>query len=154
VLQCVAMCCSVLQDFTNKYPCCNKRTPLFRCNSLRSVLQCVAIYGSVLQCVAGYYSVLQCVAFAVTRLAVCCSVLQRIAVCCSMVQWNAVCCSVLQLVSSPMNLASLSVTYSVAVYCNVLQCVAGFSDSVLSKMVIFPRTREGKHAVPTNLYGG
>jgi len=36
----------------------------------------------------------------------------------------------------------------------VLQCVAGFSDFVLSKMAIFPRTREGKRAVSTNLHGG
>jgi len=54
-LQCVAVCCSVLQRVA---ACC-------------SVLQCVAVCCSVLQRVAACCSVLQCVA-------VCCSVLQCI----------------------------------------------------------------------------
>ena len=45
-LQCVAVCCSVLQCVA---VCC-------------SVLQCVAVYCSVLQCVAVCCRVLQCVA--------------------------------------------------------------------------------------------
>ena len=45
MLQCVAVCCSVL-----------------RCAAVcRSVLQCVAVCCSVLQCVAACCSVLQCV---------------------------------------------------------------------------------------------
>jgi len=56
VLQCVAVCCSVLQC----------AVPAF-C----SVLQCVAVCCSVLQCaVPAFCSVLQCVA-------VCCSVLSQ-----------------------------------------------------------------------------
>ena len=63
LLQCVAVCCSMLQYVA---VCC-------------SVLQCVAVRCSVLQCVAMCCSVLQCVA-------VCCSVLQCVAVCCSVLQ--------------------------------------------------------------------
>jgi len=72
-LQCVAVCCSVLQYAA---VCC-------------SVLQCAAVCCSVLQCTAVCCSVLQCAA-------VCCSVLQCAAVCCSVLQYVAVCCSVLQ----------------------------------------------------------
>jgi len=57
VMQCVAVCCSVLQ----------------------CALQCVAVCCNVLQCVAVCCSVLQCVA-------VCCSVRQCVAVCCSVLQ--------------------------------------------------------------------
>ena len=57
MLQCVAVCCSVLQRVA---VCC-------------SVLQCVAVCCSMLQCVAARCSVLQCVA-------VCRSVLQCVAV--------------------------------------------------------------------------
>ena len=65
VLQCVAVCCSVLQCVA----------VLLQCVAVcYSVLQCVAVRCSVLQCVAVCYSVLQCVA-------VCCSVLQCVAVC-------------------------------------------------------------------------
>jgi len=56
VLQCVAVCCSVLLCVA---VCC-------------SVLQCIAVCCSVLQCVAVCCSVLQCIA-------VCCSVLHRVA---------------------------------------------------------------------------
>ena len=52
VLQCVAVCCSMVLDFTHEYSCCNKCTPLFRCHSLCSVLQCVAACCRVLKCVA------------------------------------------------------------------------------------------------------
>jgi len=58
LLQCVAVCCSVLKCVA---VCC-------------SVLQCVPVCCSMLQCVAVCCSVLQCVA-------VCCSVLQCVAVC-------------------------------------------------------------------------
>jgi len=60
VLQCVAVCCSVLQCVA------------VECMYLLSVLQCVAVCCSVLQCVA-----------------VCCSVLQCVAVCCSRVYVSA-----------------------------------------------------------------
>jgi len=68
VLQCVAVCCSVMQ-----------LTPLRSCASLfpRScVLQCVAVCCSVLQCV---------------DVAVCCSVLMCVAVYCSVLQCVAMC---------------------------------------------------------------
>jgi len=57
VLQCVAVCCSRLQDMTQKSVCC-------------SVLQCVVVCRSVLSCVAVCCSVLQCVTrheFGLTR---------------------------------------------------------------------------------------
>ena len=72
VLQRVVVCCSILQS---NAVCC-------------SVLQCVAVCCSVLQCTAVCCSVLQCVA-------VCCSVLQCVAVCCRMLQRVAACYSVL-----------------------------------------------------------
>jgi len=69
VLQCVAVCCSVLL-------CVVVYCSMLQCVAVCcSVLQCVAVWCSVLQCVAVWCSVLQCVA-------VCCSVLhctQRIA---------------------------------------------------------------------------
>jgi len=124
VLQCVAVCCGI--SLINTRVVIN--TPLSfavtRFVVCCRVLQCMAVCCNVLQDVAvccfrchSLGSVLQCVA-------VCCSVLRCVAVCCSVVQWNTVCCSVLQWVSLPMNLTSLSITYSVAVYCNVLQGVA------------------------------
>jgi len=74
VLQCIAVCCSVLQV------CC-------------SVLQYVVVSCSVIAvCCSVCCSVLQCVA-------VCCSVLQRVAACCSVLQYVAVCCSVVQSVA-------------------------------------------------------
>ena len=95
VLQCVAVCCSVLQT---KIAACRWCHWLVCC----SVLQCVAVCCSVLRCVAVWCSVVQCVA-------VCCNVLHYVAVCCSVVQCGAVWCSVVQLV---------------AVQCSVLRCVA------------------------------
>jgi len=82
VLQCVAVCCSVLTaTISIKF---SRESPIF-------VLQCVAVCCSVLQCVAVCCSVLQCVDChnvnqVVTGIpdlyvAVCCSVLQCVAVC-------------------------------------------------------------------------
>ena len=72
MLQCVAVCCIVLQRVA---ACCR-------------VLQCIAVCCSVLQCIAVCCSVLQCVV-------VCCSVLQCVAACCSVLQCAVVHCSVL-----------------------------------------------------------
>ena len=85
MLQCVAVCCSVLHWVLRQQV---------------GVLQCVAVCCSVLhrvlrqqvgvlKCIAVCCSLLQCVA-------VCCSVFQCVAVCCSVLQCVAVCCSVLQ----------------------------------------------------------
>ena len=71
MLQCVAVCCSVLHGLA------------FHETGLALAVRC-----SELQRVAVCCSELQCVA-------VCCSVLQRVAVCCSVLQCVAVCCSVL-----------------------------------------------------------
>ena len=68
MLQCVAVCCSVLQCVAESR---KDFGPLLSrpARRLLSVLQCAAVCCSVLQCVAVCCSVLQCVA-------VCCSVLQ------------------------------------------------------------------------------
>ena len=73
MLQCAAVCCSVLQCAA---VCC-------------SALQCVAVCCSVLQCAAVCCSVLQCAA-------VCCSVLHCVVVYCSVLQCVAVCRCALQ----------------------------------------------------------
>jgi len=73
VLQCVAVCCSVLQYVT---AFCKNWNHLFgahlpqRTCAHEAMLQCVAVCCSVLQCAAVCCSVLQCVA-------VCCTVLQK-----------------------------------------------------------------------------
>jgi len=68
-LQCVAVCCSVLQ-YVVKIVCVRDAppAPLFSHRYVH-VLQCVSACCSVIQCVAMCCSVLQCVA-------VCCCVLQ------------------------------------------------------------------------------
>jgi len=116
VLQCVAMCCIVLQCVADT---CRK--PIY------SVLQCVAVCCSVLQCVAVCCSVLQIpsgspstsaartqfwtsnplsslsscassftgcideIPLNDTCMAVCCNVLQCVAMCCSVLQCVAMC---------------------------------------------------------------
>ena len=98
MLQCVAVCCSVLQCIpthcnTDGSSLCQimtvKKTPwigqeacsgasIIECSACQccSVLQRVAVSWSELQCVAVRCSVLQCVA-------VCCGVLPCVAACCS-----------------------------------------------------------------------
>jgi len=68
VLQCVAVCCSVLQRVARRLYVSKTHMSL----QGAGVLQCVAVCCSVLQCVAACCSVLQ-------RVAACCSVLQRVA---------------------------------------------------------------------------
>ena len=83
VLQCLTVCCSVLQRVLF-------RVVLLYCRCVVCcvVLQCVAACCSVLQCVAACCSVLQCVlsvwsyyTAGVWYVAMCCMVLQCIAVC-------------------------------------------------------------------------
>jgi len=107
MLQCVAVCCSVLQcvaaplvkALTTVHVFA--RLPVVCCG----VLQRVAVCCSVLQCVAVCYSVLQCVA-------VCCSVLQCVAACCSVLR------SRIKARATVHMFARLPV-----VCCNSLQCV-------------------------------
>ena len=100
MLQGSAVCCSVMRFVQCVAVCC-------------SVLQCVAVCYSVLcrlgeeqvmrfypeiwadmccSVLQGIYSTLQCVAG-------CCSVLQCVVECCSVLQYASVCCSVLQYVT-------------------------------------------------------
>jgi len=81
VLQCVAVCCSVLQCVA---VCCS-----VCCSVLQCVLQCVAVYCGVLQCVV----VTSLKEAAIRRVYLCCNM------CCSVLQCVAVCCSVLQCVA-------------------------------------------------------
>jgi len=74
VLQCVVVCCSVLQCVAAFWRVC--------C----SVLQCVAVYRRVL-----------------ARVVVCCSVLQSAVMCCSVSQCVAMCCRKLQRVDACCN---------------------------------------------------
>jgi len=87
-LQCLAVCCSVLQCVTG-----NGGQFLWTleeaCCSCCSVLQCLAVCSSVSQSAALCCSVLHCAA-------ACCSVLQSAAVCCRVLQHAAGCCSVLR----------------------------------------------------------
>jgi len=112
VLQCVAVCCSVLQCIETCYTVSRMTLTycMSGCATSTRTLQCGVVCCSVLQCVAVCYSVLQCVAVCcrakyLPRVRVCyfhlhvavwCSMLQCVAVCCSVLQCVAVCCSVLQ----------------------------------------------------------
>ena len=97
VLQCVAVCCSVLQCVAVRCIRCRPGCQILSVtyeprpahDSLHCALQCVAVRCSALQCVAVRCSALQCV---VVR----CSTLQYVAVRCSALQCAAVRCSVLQ----------------------------------------------------------
>ena len=79
VVQCVAVCCSVLQFVA---VCTLGNTLQHTATHFRFVLQFVAVCCRVLPFVAVCCSVLQCVV-------VCCSVLQCVAVCCSVLPWLA-----------------------------------------------------------------
>jgi len=74
VLQCVAVCCSMLQLVAVLFS-------EMVLSSSKCVLQCVVV-RNLMQCVA-----------------VCCSMLQYVAVCCSVLQCDTMCCSVMQCVA-------------------------------------------------------
>jgi len=152
VLQCVAVCCSMLQCVSVRTHCSKNHS---KCSDISHhfITQCIAVLAhasypstppqlvcSVLQCVAVCCSVLQ-------RVAVCCSVLQRIAPYCSVLQCNAlccvaVCCRVLQCVTEhpiilsitrlmphcppPIVAVCCSVWQHVAVCCRVVQCIIAY----------------------------
>jgi len=131
-LQCVAVCCSVLQCVAVFDVCCSVilETVLAQTRRVADAsekMQRVAVCCSVLQCVAVCCSVLQSVAVSYSRL--CsrelvaspmrvggCSLLQYVTLCCNALQCVAICCSVLQC-----GAVRRSVLPCVAVCCNVLQ---------------------------------
>ena len=155
MLQCVAVCCSVLQgdavQTTQLPPCAApKRCRGYYLQVCCSVLQCVAICCGELQrdavqtsqlppcaapkgaesvmceCVAVRCTVLQCVA-------VCCNALQCVAVPCSVSHCVAVCCSVMQFRHPSLRHVLLPKACAV-LSASVLQCnavVAAVFDSVL-----------------------
>ena len=103
MLQCAAVCCSVLQRVA---ACC-------------SVLQCVAVCCSVVRCSAVWCSALQRVCFAPIASGF---VLQCVAVCYSVLQCVAVCCTVLQcvaVVSVSHLLHKVPTSLRIATYSNV-----------------------------------
>jgi len=124
VLQCVTVCCSVLQSVA-----------VIKHGTAATVFQWLRLHKSIQQSefVNGMYCsvlhyVAECVAVCCSvlqRVAVCCSVLQCVAVCCSVLQRVAVCCSVLQCVAyMAVRAQEISWIYRVCVCCSVLQCVA------------------------------
>jgi len=140
MLQCVAVCCSVLQSVeVCRVPC---NVPQYVAGILvsRRMLQCVAVRysaqylrdtykfdGSVLQCVAVCCSVLQSVAtcYSALQRAVACRVLQCSVVRCFVLQYVAVRCRMLQCA-----VLFCSVLHCVAVCCSALHCVAAQSSYV------------------------
>ena len=107
MLQCVAVCCCVLQYVVVSRTCYTL-----------TVLQCVArvvVCCSVLQCVAVFRT--SCTLIMLQCVAECCSVLQYVAVCCSVLHCVAACCSVSYIPHT------LRVLQCGAVCCSVLQCV-------------------------------
>jgi len=129
VLQCVAVCCSVLQDLLAAFHAastCTITPSSVRCllSVFVCVYACVCVWWGVCEWVCVWVRVqstfLHSLSFLslarslslvcnLTCVAVCCSVLQCVAVCCSVLRCVAVCCSVLM---------------CVAVRCSVLQCAA------------------------------
>jgi len=146
VLQCVAVCCSVLQCVAEHTPSTNYwAQPLYVCRSVCcSVLQCVAVccrthsidklLSAALLCVSQY--VLQCVAVCCS---VCYNVLQCAAGCCRVLQCVAVYCILLQDTLHRQTSAAHKcdlydyAAMCVAVCCSVLQCVAEHTPSTNSE---------------------
>ena len=127
VLQCVAVCYSVLQRVAM---CCRHHAPVKeeRKAGAKKKMPSESIMPHIKASARELLS---------TCVAACCSVLQCVAVCCSVLQCVAVCCSVLesesimpQINASARRLLSTCVAVCcrvlqcVAVYCSVLQCVA------------------------------
>ena len=110
MLQCIAVCCSVLQRVAVY------RSPLIAW-SIPKATPFAAVYCSVLQYLAVLSNALQCVAVG-------CSGLQCVAVCCSVLQCVAVCCSVSLIDNFVFDPKRHRLLQCVAVCCSVLQCVA------------------------------
>ena len=82
VLQCVVVCCSLLQCVATH------DQGYFQCQYL---LQCVALCRTMLQCFAVCCSVKGLTTKSTCSANICCSVLQCVVVCCSVLQCVAVC---------------------------------------------------------------
>jgi len=111
VLQCVAVCCSVLLCVAGR-----------RVTSHIHICVCVAVCCSLLQCVAECCFVLQ--EDESRRIYLYVYVLQCVAVCCSVLQCVAECCFVLQEDELHRIYLYVYVLQCFAVLCSVLQCVA------------------------------
>jgi len=127
VLQCLAVCCSLLRKLDRGAGDSERQIFLVFHDLSDSTLEAV-MNDAHLQlfiqfkflipkkmCVAVCCSVLQCVA-------VCCSVLQCVAVCCSVLQCVAACCSVLQRIVVRCSVVAVWLQ-CIAVYCSALQGV-------------------------------
>ena len=138
VLQCIVVCCNLLQCFTISsrrvflYCLCRKKYGGVAGNV-------AAVCCSMLRCAVACYSVLQCIAVChnvVQRVAVCCHVLQCVAVYDSMLQCVAVCCGVVQCGSVlQCALVSCCVVLCIAARCRVMHCVA-VCCSVLQRVAV------------------
>ena len=158
VLQCVAVCCSVvrlLRCIVHCQHCCSALQCVAVCCRVQDyyvasctggavvvsccVLQGVAVRRRVLQCVAVCCSVLQCGVLCCSVLQ-CAAVFQCVAVCYSMLQCVTVCCIV-----SDYCLASCFVLQRVAVCCNVLPYVVRRMGSLWQKAVMALRVYVSVH---------
>ena len=108
MLQCVAVCCSVLQ--------CVLQCVVLWCHE---VVACVRIATCTCKKEMTYIAI--CLSHAATcyRGAVCCRVLRCVAVCCCVLHCAALCCIML-----PCAAVRCRALQRVAVSCSVLQCVA------------------------------
>ena len=129
MLQCVAVCFTVLHCVVVSFCICIPPSTLYAedlygafVHCVVSVLQCVAVCCSVLQCVVARCSALQCVAVCV---AMCCSVLQHHSI---WIHRPRLCAREIHMESSSTALQCVvgccGVLQCVAVCCSVLQCVA------------------------------
>ena len=92
-MQCLAVCCSVLQCLAVLFP------GLYLCTHVSGVFQGVVVCCSVPQRVAMWYGVLHFDMWGALPFEAYVSVLQCVAVCCSVLQCVAVCSSVFQCVA-------------------------------------------------------
>jgi len=132
VLQCVAVCCSVLQCVVRApvwcstgHHCLRRASERWRVNALATIQNVMALITSPIRRpirAERAHNVLQYVANMLECVAVYCSVLQCVAVCCSVLQCVAVCCS--ELFTDQSALKGHARQSGVDICCSVLQCVA------------------------------
>ena len=145
MLQCVAVCCSLLQCFMIQFAVCLSLLPqseeecrhgrLCRCSVLQCVAVCCSVCCSLLQSIAVYCSLLQYRCHVLQRfflipcVAVRCSEVNRVADCCSVLYRGVVCCGV-PFFTAPIggSMAAWQVVLvlllCVAVCCSLLQSVS------------------------------
>ena len=129
MLQCVAVCCSILQcvPFGRLHTFGRLHIKKRLCILAPCTQTAASLFSDFLHTHRGISANFGASARPINHMAVlvCCSVLQCVAVCCSVLQCVAVCCSALQCV-----IVYCSVLQCCAECCSVLQCVV----TVLSRL--------------------